>query len=948
MADGGYVRYGVLGSLEVTGDDGRVLPLQGDKQCTLLAVLLCERSRAVSADRLSSALWPHGQTPAAKRSIPVYIHRLRAVLGRHRLQNDAGNGYRLIVQPDELDADSFERLAAKGQAELEAGDPEAASESLTRALAMWRSYAYAGMEDVELLRAEADRLNELRAVSIEARMDAELTLGRHRKVVPELTALLHEHPLRDRLRAQLMLALYRSGRAAEALRLYRETRTLFIEELGTEPATELRELERSILQEDRHLDCPDRWLDSESSPANRARVVPETLATPAELPWTVPTFTGRQGELAHLLGIRSRLVALNGPGGVGKSTLALQAAASLAARHPDGQLYVNLRGASPGVAPLTPMAALQRFLRALGLPDRKIPSEPDEAAVHFRSLTARRRLLVVLDDAVDETQVLPLLPSGPDSTTLITSRAVLGGLDGAEHLPVEGMDDAEAVALLARLIGQEWVAAEPDSATEVVRRCGRLPLAVRIAGARLVSRPDWRLSDLAARLRDERSRLDELQHGDLAVRTSLAIGRQGIGDHAERLLGLLGLLDLDDVSLPAAAALDGRSMTRVRRDLDRLAAAQLLEPCPEDDRYSLHDLVRLHAREQAAVQISETEQTKAIRRLVHFYLATMRNASRRYAPRSPWRVRTGLADDELRAKGLEFDDREAIIGWIRVESGNLVRVAHHAARLPGEEESLITYSVAMHVPVQSQGYWNERKEVYELALASTNASRSTGLSLVQHDLGLVYRYLGLLDPAEVVLEQAAQAFREHSDAYLEADTLVRLAEVDRERPDHRAALEHLDSARAISHDLADHRIEAIILATMGELMAKAGNYADARAYFDQALDLHRRNSSTTGAGRALGHLGELCKRFSHPEEAVPFFEQAIAAHHKVGFSLREAERTWDLADVLYDLGQPDAARAHWCAALDLATRLAVISPERAAALRAEAKPVKPPALRSDA
>ena len=257
---------------------------------------------------------------------------------------------------------------------------------------------------------------------------------------------------------------------------------------------------------------------------------------------------------------------------------------------------------------MPPLDALRRFLRSLGLPDREIPSNEDEAAARFRTLTAGRRLLVVLDDARDGTQVRPLLPAGPDATTIVTSRTVLADLEDADHLAVGGMDDVRSVELLARLVGADRVAAEPDAAKEVVRQCGRLPLAVKIAGARLIGRPDWRLATFAGRLRDERNRLDELQYGDLAVRASLAVGWQGLTDTATRLLALIGTLEVDDLGLAAAAALDGRPAPRVHRDLDKLVEARLLEPGTGPDRYTVHDLIRLDARERSA-QLDKTNGT---------------------------------------------------------------------------------------------------------------------------------------------------------------------------------------------------------------------------------------------------------------------------------------------------------------------------------------------------
>ena len=280
----------------------------------------------------------------------------------------------------------------------------------------------------------------------------------------------------------------------------------------------------------------------------------------------------------------------------------------------------------------------------------------------------------------------------------------------------------------------------------------------------------------------------------------------------------------------------------------------------------------------------------------------MRTASRLYAPHSDWRVTTGVADDELRASGMAFADRQAIIDWIRAENGNLVRLAHRAARLDGGE--LVAYAVALHVPVGSQGYWQERREIYEHVLAE----KSADVAYVRRDLGSVCNHLGLLDRSRAVLEDAARTFRERDDAYLEADTLVLLAEADGD-------VEHLRRARALSHRFDDYRLEANALVAMAELLAKEGNYADARTCLDQTLALYRTHGSTTGIGRALGKLGELCQRFGHLEDAAEFLAEAVEACRNVGMSLREAARTWDLADVLNDLGRTDAARQHRDAAI---------------------------------
>ncbi len=912
----GAAEVRVLGPVELLLD-GRPVDLRGRRSRQVLAALAVDVGRSVSVDRLVDLIWSEQPPKSARTQVSIQISALRRALG------EAGggciettpDGYRLRAETVRVDAVRADR-ALRESRELDCA--EDAVGRLREALNLWRAEPLLGLTTPGL-EAVVRGLGELRTTLADELYDAELRLGRHREIVHELRALVEEEPLQERFREKLMTALWRSGRKVEALEAYQTGRDLLVEQLGIEPDPRLRELHQAILSDD-HA-------------AEPVEPEPPAAATPAEVPSTSPTFTGREEELAKLLGSSARRLALNGPGGVGKSCLAWQVADTLATEHPDGQLYVNLHGATPGADPLPPLDALRRFLRSLGLPDREIPSNEDEAAARFRTLTAGRRLLVVLDDARDGTQVRPLLPAGPDATTIVTSRTVLADLEDADHLAVGGMDDVRSVELLARLVGADRVAAEPDAAKEVVRQCGRLPLAVKIAGARLIGRPDWRLATFAGRLRDERNRLDELQYGDLAVRASLAVGWQGLTDTATRLLALIGTLEVDDLGLAAAAALDGRPAPRVHRDLDKLVEARLLEPGTGPDRYTVHDLIRLDARERSA-QLDKTERDDAAQRLVHFYVASMRTASRLYAPHSDWRVTTGVADDELRASGMAFADRQAIIDWIRAESGNLVRLAHRAARLDGGE--LVAYAVALHVPVGSQGYWQERREIYEHVLAE----KAADVAYVQRDLGLVCNHLGLLDRSRAVLEDAARTFRERDDAYLEADTLVLLAEADGD-------VDHLRRARALSHRFDDYRLEANALVAMAELLAKEGNYADARTCLDQTLALYRTHGSTTGIGRALGKLGELCQRFGHLEDAAEFLAEAVEACRNVGMSLREAARTWDLADVLNDLGRTDAARQHRDAAIELGVRLGAIAPEQVDALRAQNRPPRPASLRSD-
>jgi Bacterial transcriptional activator domain/NB-ARC domain len=453
----------------------------------------------------------------------------------------------------------------RARADVTAGRLEAAAEGFRTALALWRGPALAGIAgdgpSVRLSLA-ATRLEERRRSVLEERLEVDLTLGRHLRLAAELEELTADQPLRERLWALRMLALYRSGRQAEALQVYQCLRKLLVEELGLEPTAAVRELHRQILAADPALEPLPR-----QPPAVGAFAAPVVM--PRQLPPDVAAFTGRGQELARLGQLLAAsqggtvvICAINGTGGIGKSALAIHAAHQLDSRFPDGQLYVNLQGATPGLAPLAPIQALGRLLRTLGLEPAAIPTGIQEASGLLRSLLAARRLLLVLDNARDAAQVRWLLPGGPTCAVLVTSRRMLATLDGVCHLHLDVLPLAEAIALLGRLVGGERVAAEPNAAERLVQLCGRLPLAVRIAAARLAARPTWPLAALAYRLADARRRLDELDAGELAVRTCFQVSHQllaaspdAVDQHAARAFGLLGLLDTPDFGVAVAARL---------------------------------------------------------------------------------------------------------------------------------------------------------------------------------------------------------------------------------------------------------------------------------------------------------------------------------------------------------------------------------------------------------
>jgi DNA-binding SARP family transcriptional activator len=575
---------------------GCVLPLRGPKQRTLLAVLLLHANRAVSVDRLVAAIWDDAVPATVVAQVQAQVSALRAALARAGPDQPLLTeppGYRLRVEPGQLDLDDFERLTCEARRALGAECAAEAADRFREALALWKGPALDGVTG-GFVRTEAARLEELRLAALEGRIEADLALSRHGELVGELISLVAAHPLRERLRAQLMTALYREGRQAEALEVYRAFRTTLDEELGLEPGAELRRIEQAILTADPSLE-----------PA-RAVVV----RRPALLPADIADFTGREEEIAVLSEVLTAsrgsavpVAVVVGQAGVGKTRLALHTAHRLRARFPDGQLFADLRGTA---APAAPAYVLARFLRALGVDDAAIPDSEEERADLYRGRLADRRVLVVLDNVGRESQVRPLVPGASSCAVLVTSRFSLAGLAGARLLTVRLFEARQAIELLALSAGAARIEAEPGAAAAIVRACGYLPLAVRVAGARLAARPHWPLSRLAERLRDERRRLDELALGDLEVRASFALSYGALDTEQRRAFRLLGLLDGPDVAASLAAALDV-APERAEDLLDALADAHLLEvaePSRLRPRYRIHDLLGIYARERAEAEHS--------------------------------------------------------------------------------------------------------------------------------------------------------------------------------------------------------------------------------------------------------------------------------------------------------------------------------------------------------
>jgi len=622
------MEFGVLGSV-VVAEAGRLVRVRGSMPRSVLAALLLSANRVVAAERLMDVVWGDEAPAAAAGALQNHVMRLRSLLGpdASRLQTVAP-GYMLKVGEGELDLDAFDRMSAAGRRALETGEWEAAARDLSAALKLWRGDALADVRSAMLREREVPRLEELRLDALEARVDADLHLGRHEELVRELAGLVAAHPLRERLHGQLMVAYCRAGRPAEALGAFARAREVLAEELGVDPGPELQELHRRVLNEDADL-RPARpmaqWTvrPAAKSPLDRPRPGGAPMARPAQLPAALADFTGRSTDVAWLAGVlasageRWGVVpagVVTGLGGIGKTSLAVHVAHQVSERFPDGQLFARL--STPSGRPVAAGEVLGGFLRALGVDARWLPQREAELAAMLRSALAGRRVLVLLDDAQDGQQVAPLLPGTAGCAAIVTSRGPLAGLPGQQARGLGPLTDCESAVMLAGIIGEGRARAEPKAVTEIAEFCGGLPLALRIAGDRLVARPQWGIASLVTRLASPAGRLDTLAIGGLSVRdalegsyAALPGGRDGA---LARALRLLVPLDGEDITSEMAAALLGSGVPDAESILDALTDRHLLHPAATSSHYRIPPLLGTYVAEEGVPQRPQPQEPSAI------------------------------------------------------------------------------------------------------------------------------------------------------------------------------------------------------------------------------------------------------------------------------------------------------------------------------------------------
>ncbi len=899
------MRFLLLGPVEVW-DDGERLDIGGRKQRSLLALLLLNANRNVARSRVVDWLWGEEVPRTARDLVHEYVSRLRRALrpdpgaGKpsQRLVT-SGSSYRLQVGPDELDLHRVERLAGEAQRAVAGGDHPGAARILRQALALWRGSALEGLPPSPAVEAEVARLEEARLTILEQRIDADLASGRHAEIVGELEGLVGAEPLRERFRAQLMLALYRSGRQAEALAVYRAGRRLLADDHGLEPGSRLRELEQAILRDDPALAL------AQASPGVPEPTVP---AFPSQLPPDIPDFTGRTATLSAVaamlapaageLAPAAPVVVIAGKPGVGKTALAVHVGHRLGRRFPDGQLWVDLRGVAP--TPLDPAAALAGMLRALGVDSRAIPDELDERARLYRSGLAGRRLLVVLDNAASEAQVRPLLPAAAGSAALVTSRCRLIGLEAAHHLDVDVLGPEEAVTLLQRVAGPGRLATEAETALAIARLCGHLPLALRIVGAKLAVKTHLSASELVDRLRDEHRRLDELRAGDLEVRASVALGYQGRPPDEQRAFRLLGLLDTADFPAWAAAALLDRDQDATQELLERLGDSHLLEVSGRDaagqTRYRFHDLLRLYARERARREEPPEVRNAAVSQALSTWADLAESAADRlhpgYRPTGRWAVQP--APDA--AEPIGRDPR----AWLEAEHPSLVTGVGQAFA-NGRWELTCRLATTFGGVCGRLGWWDDWRQTLGLALeAARRAGSLRWEAVVLKGLAELQIELGELEEAEAQARRAMELAQAVGDRSLEATARYQLGETHREESQLDKATVCYQAVLPVARMSGDRHLEASVHLSIGMVAYYQGRLDDAAAPYAAALAAFRGLGDRYCTAGTLNSIGILHRDQGRADQAAASYQEALELFRGAGDRRMHAAVLRNLAVVHMD------------------------------------------------
>jgi DNA-binding SARP family transcriptional activator len=914
--------FRVFGRLEVRDRTGEVIAITGRKQRTLLMALLVHVNEWMTTRWLVDVLWGSNPPRSATANLKTFVWTLRQHLPAppdgERIEARRG-GYRIVAGPDELDLLAITDLLAAGRKCAANGQTVKAGELFGKAASLWRGHLPEDLVDTPLLAADRNRLAEERRRLFEEWFDVRLRSGQHTDVVSDIPKVLAEQPLRERLWAQHMLALYRSGRRAEALAAYQEVYALLDRELGIGPGRELQQLQRDILRDDPALSVAEPTEDQHTS-----------APVPAQLPAGLVSFTGRDQELAHLLSLvvderepaqaRATVCAVDGMAGIGKTALAVHAAHQLTPRFPDGQLFLDMHGFTQGVKPMTANDALDRILRSLGTPADAIPRHLEDRAALYRSRLAGHRVLVLLDNVADEQQVLPLVPAAPGCLVLITGRRRLSGIDDVRSVSLDVLPVPDATRLFSQIVGPQRTRWEQDLTAELVELCGRLPLAIRVAAARLNARPTWTIGHLADRLRDRQHRLTELEAGQRSVVAVLQVSYQHLNGDLQRVFRLLGLHPGMDLCADTAAALTDLSPRHAERALEALVDVHLLQPAG-GQRYRLHDLVRQHAAAAAEAEEPIESRRGALRQLLDYWIRVGTAAADTV---NPHRAKVEFPVPPAPATPTRsFATAAEATDWFVAERRNLVAGITYAAR-----HRLHEYTWHLVHPLRALfplcGYFDDWLQVADLAVV---AARELGtgdpvadgerLAVALRNASHASMTIGHHPAALRQLEEAVEILTATGDRYGAAITGTNMAYLAFRMGRCAEFLERQRAALELFVERGDRWAEVAARGMLGLFLWRLGRYGEALDQERRALALsYQLNDADTTADQhafaALVHA-----RLGHYEEAAHAAQRAQSGYEVVKNKLGQTYALNTLATVRLRQGRYAEATEHLTQALTI-------------------------------
>ncbi|QUQ63738.1 SARP family transcriptional regulator [Kutzneria sp. CA-103260] len=883
----------MLGTVRVIVN-GSEAPLGGRQQRLVLAVLALHVNQPVAVSRMIDWIWPDPPR-RAEHAVRVHVSQLRSALADAEIVAQ-GPAYVLKADPHGIDAHRFQDLVTRSK---DAEDEQRVA-LLDEALALWEGPALADVADPELRERLCGGLEERRLLAAEDRYDAMLRLGQGRDLIHELTAYVNRHPTRERPVGQLMLALYRDRQQALALEVFRRTREMLAEDLGIDPSPELHRLELAILRNDPALDPAAVRLD-----------------VPALLPAGVADFTGREEHLKRLDedtagGDAVVISTIAGTAGVGKTALALHWAHRVRHRFPDGQLYANLDGFAVG-PPLRPEQVLFQFLRALGVPAEQVPADLAEASGLYRTVLADRKVLVLLDNAASAEQVRPLLPASETCVALVTSRNRLDGLvviNAARRISLDVLPAAEALDLLARILGRGRTDAEPEATAELARTAAYLPLALRIAATSLSNHPGRPIVDYLAELRGE-GRLDALELDEtVAVRSTFALSYGALKPEAQWVFRLMGIAPGLDISAEAMTAMAGMAATaRPRVLLDHLATTHLVDQ-PSYGRYSFHDLLRDYARETAMVTDSGMDRQAALDRLFLYYRRTAVAAVESLYPGTVRLVRSTDLPDPV-----AFDAPARALAWLNAERRNLVAAVEHAVRHG-------FWRAAWELADSLRFYLLKKSLRVEWRIVATAALTAAEADGDLRAIGAAHFSLGNLaddhDEAMGHYEVALRMYEEMNWLHGQAAVHSNLGGIEEDLGRLDAAVGHRGRAVDLARSAGLRQMASAALLNRALTNLMRNELDEVAKDAAESLELADRHEWNDGPGHALYALGLVASLRGRHDEARRLCQEAVDAFHRTQATSDEASSLAHLSFVLAGGGDHEEALAKARQAVTLA------------------------------